>query len=516
MRIFAAASVVASAALLSIACTDATSIAKRAVPPIRASTTAASGAGPVSHPNSVKYRDSGFHPATGRSGSSVVSVRSLLDKSATTSVEITTGTFDGDPVVGTLARAQVKAFGPSGKLAWTDNRDVAGRGANITYTNLTRGMALQVQTLVGSADSSRTDVVTLADAVHLRPDLIASLQGPNQAPVGTAVNLDGFVFEGNYDVGARANCVLYVDGAPVDHADGIWVDAGGVVDCAMTHVFSSTGTYAVELRVETVSPADYDDTNNRSTLSIRILGPHDFSTFSFQAWSIYDTTWYRSVSQLTDWDGTVETWDQTYRRKTMQQYASLNGLIPRSLEYPIRLEGEMRTNGATVNTLDLTYWSAPYVDWMGGFCTSTYAFYGGANTYVCVYTTGDYAGYTQIQYDWWGAAEVRYHSESYVTFWDPSGQLHEQYIVNDWDGNLGPTVTFGPDFFGRIAVWGAGDTEPTTAETTIPIGPTDLYFDYQDPGCLTTPVSVGCFELHGHDIGLMGYVNYGSWPPYTP
>lgn len=515
MRVLAAASVVAS--LLVLACTETTSIQQRAPTsaPIRASVTAASG-GPVSHPNSVKYRDAGFHPATGRSGSAVVSVRSLLDKSATTRVEITTGTFDGAPAPGTLARAQVKAFGPSGKLFWADNRAAAGSSATIAYTNLTRGMALQVQTLVSSVDNSRTDVVTLGDVVHLAPDLVTYLQGPNQAAPGTPVNFDGFVWEGNGEVGARANCVLYVDGVAVDHADNVWVDAGGVIDCAMTHVFPSSGTYSVELRVQNVNPTDYDDTNNSSTMSLQVLGPHDFSTFSFQAWSIYDTTWYRSVSQLTQWDGTVETWDQTYLRKQMTQSATLNGLIPRMLEFPIRLEGEMRTNGMTVNTLDLTHPSGEYIDWREGYCASTYAYYGGASTNVCVYTSGQYAGYTQVQYDWWGAAEARYHSEAYVTFWDASGQLHEQYIVNDWDGTLAPTITFGPDFYGRVAVWGAGDTEPTVAEATIPIGPTDLYFDYQDPGCLTVPVSVGCFELHGHDVGLNGFVSYGSWPPYQP
>ncbi len=508
-------SALACAVVLMSACTDTTAVspAPRPTTPLIASVTRLPSG---SHPNSQKYRDSGFHPMTGSSGSAVVSVRSLLDKSATTSVEITTGTFDGDPAPGTLTRVQVKAYSPSGKLYWTDNRDLGGRVTVIPYTGLTRGMALQVQALVDDVDNVRTNVVTLADIVRLRPDLIATLYAPNQAPVGTAVNIQGFVMEGNGDLGARADCVLSVDGTVVDHADGIWVDAGGLVNCAMTHVFETPGTYTLEFRAAHVSPADYDDANNRVTQSIRILGPNDFSTFSFQASAIADTTWYRYVSQLTNWDGTVETWDQTYLRKQQTQYASINGLIPRMLSFPITLRGEMRTNGMTVNTLDLTYQSADYVDWQQGYCVNTYAFYGGANTYVCVFTGGPYAGYTQVQYDWWGAAEVRYHSDSYVTYWDPSGQLHEQWISNDWDGNLGPTVTFGPDFSGRIAVWGAGDTEPTTAEATIQIGPVDLRFDYQDPGCLTIPVSVGCFELHGHDVGLMGYVNYGSWPPYTP
>src|SRR5207249_8370171 len=62
-------------------------------------------------------------------------------------------------------------------------------------------------------------------------------------------------------------------------------------------------------------------------------------------------------SDLTTWDGTVETWDQIYTRQGPSQYTSLVGLIPRVLDYtaPITLRGEMSTNGATVNTVDDAY-----------------------------------------------------------------------------------------------------------------------------------------------------------------
>src|SRR5207249_119724 len=160
----------ACAAVLTSACTDTTPLAPR--PNLTRSITA-SMMSPVaarSHPNSEKYRDSGFQPATGRSGSASVSTRALLDKAGTTDVEAT--------------------------------------------------------------------------AVHFRPDLVASrLDAPAQAPVGAAVNLQGFILERNGEVGARADCVLYVDGAAADRATGIWVDAGGMVACAMTHVFTEARTY---------------------------------------------------------------------------------------------------------------------------------------------------------------------------------------------------------------------------------------------------------------------------------
>jgi hypothetical protein len=517
MRLVTSAVAIACAARFTGACTEPTSSpapAHRSAPPLAASLTQV---GPAAHPNSEKYRDAGFQPVTGRSGSAVVTARALLDKSGTTDVEVTTGTFDEGPGPGTLARVQVKAFSPSGELAFTDNYDGLSATATYPYTTLPHGAALQVQSLVGGIDDPRADVVTVGTAVRLRPDLVASrLEAPADAPIGAAVNLQGFIVERNGEVGARADCVLYVDGTAVDRANGIWVDAAGNVACAMTHAFTEAGTYSLELRVENVRPRDFDDTNNSVTTSISIVAPSGFAAYSFQAWSVTDSSWWHSVSTLTQWDGTVETWDQTYTRQGVSQFASVNGLIPRMLDYnsPITFRGEMSTNGATVNAVDLTYPALAFVDWQQGYCGFTYDFNTRAATYICVYTGGRLAGYTHVQYDWSGA-DIRYHSDSYVYYWDPSGQLHETWYSNDWT-DVAPMVTLGPDFSGRLSVQGVNDPEPLTAQATVRFEPTDLRFDYVDPRCSTIPASPGCFELHAHTFGSMGYVAYGSWPPYTP
>jgi len=519
MPIVRSVSAMACAAVLTSACTDTTPLAPR--PNLTRSITA-SMMSPVaarSHPNSEKYRDSGFQPATGRSGSASVSTRALLDKAGTTDVEVTTGTFDGSPAPGTLGMVQVKAFTPSGNLAFTDNHTglSADATASFSYTTLPHGTSLQVQSAVAGSDGSRTDVVTLATAVHFRPDLVASrLDAPAQAPVGAAVNLQGFILERNGEVGARADCVLYVDGAAADRATGIWVDAGGMVACAMTHVFTEARTYSLELRVENVRPRDFDDTNNSVSASITAVAPSGFSTYALQAWAVTDSAWWHAVSTLTTSDGTVETWDQIYTLQGPSQFASLNGLIPRMLDYtaPISLRGEMSTNGATVNTVDDTYPSLPWVDWQQGYCDYRYNFDTRGVTYVCVYTEGRLAGYTYVQYDWSGA-DIHYTSNSYVYYWDPTGQLQQRWYSEDYMDSA-PMVTLGPDFSGRLSVQGAGDAQPTTAQATVQFEPVDLRFDYVDPACSTAPASPGCFELHAHTAGVMGYVSYGEWPPYTP
>jgi hypothetical protein len=52
--------------------------------------------------------------------------------------------------------------------------------------------------------------------------------------------------------------------------------------------------------------------------------------------------------------------------------------------------------------------------------------------------------------------------------------------------------------------------------TTVPLSPTSYDLDFTDPGCLTTPVSMSCHEIHIHGAGVSGYIGYGSWPPYVP
>jgi hypothetical protein len=514
MRLFGAASAVACFVAIG-ACTETTSNPVALSSPGRLNASLVNR--PLSHPNSEKYRDTGYHPATARGGSSVVSARALLDKAGTTDVEVTTGTFDDGAAPGTLRRVQVKAFTPSGKLAFTN--DYAGGSASATfpYTTLPHGTALQLQTVVDGIDVARSDVDTLATAVYFRPDLVASrLDAPAGAPVGAAVNLEGLITERNGEIGARADCVLYVDGTAADRASGIWVDAGGTVACSMTHLFTEARTYSLELRVENVRPGDFDDTNNSVTTSISIAQPSDFTAYDFQAWAVTDSGWWHAVSTLTQWDGTVQTWDQIYTRQGTSQFASLNGIIPRMLDYtaPITLRGEMSTNGATVNSVDDTYPSLPWVDWQQGYCDYHYNFDTRGVTYICVHPEGPLAGYTHVQYDWSGA-DIHYTSDSYVYYWDPSGELHQAWYSEDYS-DVGAMVTLGPDFSGRLSVQGVNDPEPFTAQATVSFAPIDLRFDYINDQCSTAPASPGCFELHDHTYGLMGWVAYGSWPPPTP
>ena len=514
MRRLTSFSVVIGAGLVATACTDPTALPSRLSPP--SATLTKSSTRVLTYPNSRKYRDAGFHPATASVGSATISVRSLLGRSGTTDVEVTTGTFEASSS-STLSSVQVKGYDPRGVQLFTStNNGLSVSTASFPFSNLTRGSQVQVRANVRDVTQTRTDVVAVTDVVHLRPDLTAlRIDGPVNALIGAPVNFTASIMERNGDVGARASCVLYADGTAVDRADGIWVDAGGVVACAMSHIFTTTGTHSLEVRVENVRPGDYDDANNTATASINIVQPYEFRAISFQAQSSVDNSWTRYISTLTTLEGIVETWDQTTSTQGPSQFASMTGLIERKLTFPVAMHGEMATNGTNVNTLDETlttsepaYWYP--VEW-GASCGTSF----GASTdlYICTFEGGDLAGHSTIQYDWFGA-DVRYHTVSYVTYWDPTcaNNLCERYIVNDYS-QVAPMFTFGPDFQGRLSIQGAVDTSPTSAMATVSLSPFSYDYDYTDPGCSTTPVSMSCSESHLHGAGISGFVSFGSWPP---
>ncbi len=231
---------------------------------------------PTLKPNSQKYQDNGLKNATGRSGVASLTGRALLDKDGNTFLELTTGDLENTSAApGKISKVQLKLLRRNGATVYENytNLEVGGYFTQ-NLTNLFDRQPLQVTASVRGIDPTRTDVVTIKEEVKLRPDLEAvRLSAPAQAPVKTAVHVNAVVAENNGDVGARADCVLYVDGAPVDQTHGIWVDAGDRVSCAFMVNFTSGGTKRLEVRLANVNPGDYDTSNNSVSTSIEVTSP---------------------------------------------------------------------------------------------------------------------------------------------------------------------------------------------------------------------------------------------------
>ena len=286
------------------------------------------------NPMSVKYRDVGAKPASGRSGNAAIEARALISGDGTTDVEVTTGQFDGAAPRGTLAKVQIKLLAPNGAVLQTDNykKTLAGTGqASFTYDNLQSGQTAQVQANVTGIDPNRTDVVTVSTAVKRRPDIEATLQAPAQATVGSMVVVHGFMAEMNGDLGARATCRLLVDGTEIDSIPGAWVDAASAVSCQFRTFFSTIGTKRLTLRVTDVTPADYDSSNNEATRSIDVVAPRDLQPF-FHMEAFIDeqnsADRMRADYTFTGNDGVVSRLTQEFDVRQHLQSFSVRGRFP--------------------------------------------------------------------------------------------------------------------------------------------------------------------------------------------
>ncbi|MDQ3280452.1 MAG: hypothetical protein M3Q69_03480 [Acidobacteriota bacterium] len=248
----------------------------------------ATGAAAAQHiPNSVKYRDTGVPNAHGRSGSAAITARALLNRDGSTDLDVTTGDFDGGAARGTIDKLQLKL--PTGTRNF--NSQSSPNFSLHLADHFGRHAKLQVQTNVRGIDGARTDVVTVEEIVKLRPDAAAiGIDVPERVYTGVPTMINAVVAEHNGDTGARANCVLSVDGHEVDRANGIWIDAGDAVTCGFDYTFPTTGTKSLQVRVDSVSPADWDTANNSISQSVRVVSPIPewIASAHDRAWSTYN------------------------------------------------------------------------------------------------------------------------------------------------------------------------------------------------------------------------------------
>ncbi len=266
--------------------------------------------GPERISNATPYRVSKPPVARGRSGNATLTTRALQRKTGETDVELASGDLDtNDARSGNISRAQIATTDARGRRQMVkEYPNLEGNGGYLafTYTGLPRGQALEVVADIVDVDGTRTDVVTAASKVKLRPDLfVQRISAPSKAVPGTPVVISATIAEINQDVGARASCVLSVDGIEADRADGIWVDAGGLVSCAFTHTFETPGTKSVSVQLANVVPSDYDGGNNAATTSIVVRAIEPFDYYELRAGS--EAT--RLGANIQDWstrsDGSI-------------------------------------------------------------------------------------------------------------------------------------------------------------------------------------------------------------------
>jgi len=259
----------------------------------------------------------------------------------------------------------------------------------------------------------------LETTVLYRPDLaVASLHYPGVARLKTAVEVSASVIEMRRDVGAHADCILSVDGAPVDKAVGIWVDRNGAVSCHFTHTFTATGKHAVSVAVESVTPGDYDSDNNSLSGTIQIESPTLLAYHS----SVTDLT--NSSSFVRDFFATPTSTvpDKHYATSNSlhTQTRMLTGTIPAAVNLPLKQVSYIdQSDGTTLSSVSFTNVAADTTTALTDPTYDSVAIAARVDTRTGGWfkmsrysnaVTG--AGVTNVSWNFFGG-DVTYHSEAY-------------------------------------------------------------------------------------------------------
>jgi hypothetical protein len=229
---------------------------------------------PKLHASSQKYREKNPAAGKGRAGGAALTARMLLAKNGTTLLEATTGELDSPtPPPGVIWKMQVSALDALGAvmstLQYKDPQPEGGYFAQ-SYTNLYAGQPFQIQGHIRTS-TKRNDTVTVTTSVQKRPDIaVSTLVSPPRAAINVATNMFAVISELNGNIGARTDCVLYVDDVEADRASAIWVDSGDSVSCAFAPHFTTMGNHTLKVRAESVDPADWDTANNIFEKSILV------------------------------------------------------------------------------------------------------------------------------------------------------------------------------------------------------------------------------------------------------
>ncbi len=428
--------------------------------------------------NHVKYRDAGYHPASGRAGSSSLYLQALLGHDGQTEVQVATidWAFISGWAPGELGQLQVKAFAPDGRVLGTrvHTSELTGGGlATLSYGGMARGTTLQAQAAVRGIDPHRTDVPVVTGQVRLRPNLaVKGITAPERVRVGAVLTVSATVAETNGDLGEFSDCLLYVDGQQADYARWIWVDAGDAVTCVFFAGFLSEGRHQLEVRLSSGSPRDDDPADNAASTEVEVYSTDELFYDAYLNGNQTTSRYYSRSTWFSRDSAGIESSDQ-YENHTSSDISSWNvafyGWATRGMSRTPRVEVEEETNGARVfsGAYDLADL------WWGSNCGMGVDPGAGVSVFAC--TSNDPLGYTSVTY-YRSSTRVSYHSHSVSRFFDgytgEEQMYHDNYDVEDSAGL--PLPELGSDYTLRVRL--DDGTTQLSATTTFPVSISDYEY----------------------------------------
>lgn len=455
---------------------------------------------PALFPNTTKYRQQTYTHASNRSGVASLTGRALLGKDGNTALELTTGQLDTPGAPGTISKVQAKLLDMNQRLQSTLNfNGTAGGDQNFFVPGRPAHSWIQAQANVRDIDPRRTDVVTITERVNRRPDIaVLSVTAPDKAPTRTNLVIAATVAELNGDVGAHANCVLYVNGTEADRANGVWVADGDQVSCAFTRSFADPGTYTLAVRADSIVPGDWDMSNNSAQRSIQIISdevPLKGSASATWTGHVYG---YKSTDQWSSSSGANSASDDKVTNYTSQS-ANLYSYSAQVVAFPLsRLTVVQSSGGSTVSNIDVSNVTPTFFG-----CSYTYAADGSGFAQVCPNKFNHGTNVWASHY----AGVTTYYSSGFNTGWNLTDGSWN-YSWNDTTGTAsGKWTNLVSDYTFDIRVMGANDAM-FVAKPTVSLSGSS--YNHDTPLACTDSARTGYTEHYCYQSIDHGSYYWGS------
>jgi hypothetical protein len=381
------------------------------------------------HLRTGKYRDSGARPATGRSGSAVLSARAVLWRDGVVRLLVTTGDLDRPTAApGELAKVQLRIFSPEGLLLSTANHNRLSSGGSHEFRlpGLVPGSRIEVQANVRGIDRNRTSVVTVTETVRLPGGLSAVLDPLARAVAGVPAVLSATVSETGGETGVYTSCTLRVEQVEVERIENVWVDAGDAVSCAFTHTFPSSGHFHVSVEVDGGPPGMGILAPPPASGMVEVVGATPGATShasvldrTVATGARFDQSWLRP-------DGSGREYSRNTGEAPRTQTATLTGTLGRAAVLPLATV-QLRLS-STEGEWQTAAWSAvgdATTDGAGTSCVHRWVPEHGGHFYLC--TTGATTTYAYTRF----AGTVTYHSRGSIRTWEGVSSQATYWSWND-------------------------------------------------------------------------------------
>jgi len=411
----------------------------------------------------------------------------LLGNDGAATVEMSTGPLDTDgPTRGNINKTQLKALDENGDALYAHNYVGSGGYFSTIANDLHRGQQVQMQATISGIDGNRTNVVTLVETVKLRPDLSpTNLSLPTRGMPGSPVNISVVLRELKGDSGATTNVILYADGAPVDRANGVWVDAAGTVSCVFTHTFSSAGMKHLEVKAEQAAPGEYDSTNNMVQGTI-VIGPASAAELNYNVQVIDMDDDFRShVYEKRYFNGVAASErEEDFSAKGWLQQANFFGWTGRMVSFPLNISHTETNDGIVVFSSGYDNLSpTSVIDASDGFTRfiayNVWQFDPLTGYHFNLSTTASITLATGVRTEMTSfssnrqAGDVTYYSAGYERFWDGTSGEEFFYTWNTPDlMQAGTRIPLGTRYGIKVLLT-TGDGAMYTASPEVTLNPFD-------------------------------------------